>query len=336
MSLFKNASIAMLLFIGPMISNAQYRLTIQSPLANPEPKWSPDGEQIVFKYKVQGIDQIFIMNKDGSHLAQVLKTPEEQSDPSFSPDGNKILFLMKDQGRTQVCVMNKDGSEARNLTNSSFNEYSPRWSPTGDKIVFHSTRDNTAQIYIMNADGSDPLRLTRPEYNHSFPVWSPDGKKIVCNSIIAPKYLNSIIYLDGDSSVLFKPDEDLQYRLDCFSPDSKKILYHSIDHYSHEKFSDLFIYDMETQTSKKFKSNVEGLNVPRFINEDTIMYYEARDLMVMSITTGKKTRIASDVMSAIISPDKNTIVFVHADKYSDICIIGKDGKGFKNLTNNKN
>lgn len=335
MTLFKNASIAMLLFIGPLISDAQYRLTISTPLQNPEPKWSPDGEQIVFKYKVQGIDQLFIMNADGSHLAQVLKTPEGQSDASFSPDGKKILFLMRDQEKSQVCVMNKDGSEATNLTNSGYNEYSPHWSPGGDKIIFHSTRENTAQIYIMNADGSNPRSLTRPEYNNSYPIWSPDGRKIICSSIREPRKLNSIIYLDGDSSALFKPEEDLQYRLDCFTPDSKRIIYHSIELYGRVPFSDMFIYDMETGSSKKIKSNIERLAGPRFVNEDTIIYYESRDLMMMNINTGKKTKIVSDVLTAVISPDKNTIVFVRADKYSDICIIGKDGKGFKNLTNNK-
>jgi hypothetical protein len=98
----------------------------------------------------------------------------------------------------------------------------------------------------------------------------------------------------------------------------------------------LFIYDVETGSSKKIKSNIERLVSPRFVNEDTIIYYESRDLMMLNINTGKKTRIVSDVLTAVISPDKNTIVFVRADKYSDICIIGKDGKGFKNLTNNKN
>jgi hypothetical protein len=97
-------------------------------------------------------------------------------------------------------------------------------------------------------------------------------------------------------------------------------------------FSDLFLYDIETKSSKKIKSDIESLNSLQFLNEDTILYVSDAQLYLLNIRNGKKSKIAKDVLSAVASPDTNTILYIHYDKYSDICTIKKDGSGFKNLT----
>jgi TolB protein len=79
-----------------------------------EPKWSPDGEQIVFISSREGNREIYLMNKDGSDIKRLTNTFASESNPCFSPDGSKILFRSNRDGVNQIYIMNKDGSGQTN------------------------------------------------------------------------------------------------------------------------------------------------------------------------------------------------------------------------------
>ncbi len=81
-----------------------------------EPSWSPDGSQIAFVDFVDGRQEIFVMNADGS--ARTRLTSNGDLSPSWSPDGRQIAFTSNRDGNYDLYVMNGDGSGQTPLTNS--------------------------------------------------------------------------------------------------------------------------------------------------------------------------------------------------------------------------
>ena len=129
------------------------------------PWFSPDGSQIVFRGRAitetkeladytslltEGLWrpttlEIFVMNRDGSHLRQVTKLGGANFAPAWHPDGKRIIFAsnIKDpKGRNfDLFMINLDGTGLEQITvNSSFDGF-PMFSPDGRKLVFGSNRN---------------------------------------------------------------------------------------------------------------------------------------------------------------------------------------------------
>ncbi|MFQ6608342.1 MAG: DPP IV N-terminal domain-containing protein [Fidelibacterota bacterium] len=98
---------------------------------NRYPKYSPDGEKIVFVSNAQ----IWVMDSDGSNLIQI--TTEGGLYPSWSPDGSQIVYLrysfptvcefreynLGEKGDGALWIMFADGTNQRQLTFISSGRY---------------------------------------------------------------------------------------------------------------------------------------------------------------------------------------------------------------------
>ena len=109
------------------------------------PAWSPDGSKIAFTSAIDGYNEIYVMNADGSNIIQLTDNSDwDDVSPAWSPDGSKIAFMSdrdRDDDIFEIYVMNADGSNVIQLTNNSDQDGFPAWSPDGSKIAFTSTRD---------------------------------------------------------------------------------------------------------------------------------------------------------------------------------------------------
>jgi len=94
---------------------------------NTSPAWSPKGDKIVFSGR-RGGNQIFIVNPDGSGLAQ-LTSQGNNEDPSFSPDGRYISFVSDRDGVKGIYIMRASGEAQQRITPRAMKAYGPRWSP---------------------------------------------------------------------------------------------------------------------------------------------------------------------------------------------------------------
>jgi len=177
------------------------RLVTDKVLEIAEPAWSPDGGKIAFSAgsgvsvgfsKPSG--DIYVINVDGSGLAQLTRDSGFNGSASWSPDGKQIAFVSDRDGdsKARIWVMNADGSNQRilpnsqNTTSSGFLGGQPAWSPDGKKILFTAYGacggGAAVSIYVTNADGGNSQILTSdPKVCgwYSSPRWSPDGTKIL-------------------------------------------------------------------------------------------------------------------------------------------------------------
>lgn len=104
---------------------------------NESPRFSPDGERILFVSDRSGKKEIYVAHSDGSNQARIAAVGAEEFEPDWSPDGKQITFAATSgSSSSDIYIANIDGSSARSITSSKKLNRAPRWSPKGDEIVF--------------------------------------------------------------------------------------------------------------------------------------------------------------------------------------------------------
>lgn len=159
--------------------------------------WAPGGRRIAFTAEAAGAAprtrDIWVVDADGSHLRQLLKTPRLwEFHVDWSPAGNRIAFTDATGMIFQLYVMNANGTNRRVVTPDwrTLQAISPEWSPDGRRLAFTSFRSEFTdvgqddspprdiEIWVANATGSLRVRLTRNAVTDSGPTWSQDGRRI--------------------------------------------------------------------------------------------------------------------------------------------------------------
>ena len=155
-----------------------------SPGSEIQPKFSPDGREIVFTRLAPGLPntEIFVMSAQGGDPAQLTRTPTGNSDPTWSPDGTQIAFVSaRDHQIPQIFIMRSDGTDVRQITHDTAGKSELAWSPRGNRIAFVRVpaTGGDREIYSIRPNGSGLTDLTRDPNNYDIePAWSPDGTKI--------------------------------------------------------------------------------------------------------------------------------------------------------------
>jgi TolB protein len=153
-------------------------IKVLEPVSNAsvQPSCGPDGMIVFASNRSHSLDQLYIMDSDGSSQRRITNSSMEEFAPSWSPDGRKIVFVGVTKENADIWIVDVDGSNLTRLTTWPSFENSPSWSPDGQNIVFVSDRSGQDDIWIMNADGSNKRRVITQEAG--FPSWSRDGKRI--------------------------------------------------------------------------------------------------------------------------------------------------------------
>jgi TolB protein len=143
------------------------------PTFVPDLGGSSSGGKIVFACYINQIDQICIMNADGSGRRQLTSLPSTAFYPSLSPDGRTVYFSSNQSGTFEIYSIDINGNGLKRLTSGIGALYAPELSPDGSKIVFTNHGNG---IWVMDADGSNPRAITFKD--DIDPTWSPDGSMI--------------------------------------------------------------------------------------------------------------------------------------------------------------
>lgn len=150
-----------------------------------DPAWSPDGTRIAFvSNRRGGIDNLFVMDADGSNVLQLTERAGANSDPTWSSDSTKIAFVSTRTGNSEIFILDLTSEdEPINLTNNEASDSEPAWSPDGTRMAFVSLRDTTTEeVYVLNLQDNSLVNVSNDGAIDSEPTWSPDSAFVLFTS----------------------------------------------------------------------------------------------------------------------------------------------------------
>jgi subtilisin-like proprotein convertase family protein len=156
-------------FSFDLASGTLSNLTPNAGTADEDPKFSPDGQYIVWKRN----GQIWRMNTDGTNPTQLTSGGLEKSGPNYSPDGSHIVYWVgtRADDNEDIWRISADGSsETLLVANASIHDYYPIYRDA-ENILYaraESANSDFDKVYNYNTtSGSSPLLLNQAGANDS-------------------------------------------------------------------------------------------------------------------------------------------------------------------------
>ncbi len=139
------------------------------------PRWTRDGQALIFTSYLKHNPNLYQLNLDGGRLSLLSAEPGLNTGGAMSPDGRRIALTLSKDGNSEIYVMGANRTGLVRLTTEWAIDSSPTWSPDGTQIAFVSSRHGDPHIFVMGADGSNPRRITDKGRYNTTPKWSPRG-----------------------------------------------------------------------------------------------------------------------------------------------------------------
>jgi TolB protein len=160
------------------IETGQREIVTNFPGMSFSPRFSPDGQRVIFSLQRGGNSNLFVMDLRSKSTMRLTDAAVIDTAPSFSPDGAQICFESDRGGKQQVYVMAASGGAAQRISFGDGAYSTPVWSPRGDYIAFTKQTQGRFAIGIMRPDGTGERLLTEGFHNEG-PTWSPNGRVIM-------------------------------------------------------------------------------------------------------------------------------------------------------------
>lgn len=154
-------------------TNARQLTKSEGPDA--DPRFSPDGKQVLYTTLRGGFPEIWLMNRDGSNPQAVTKG----SQGNWAPDGKSIIFIQDNQTFIRDLAANKEHL----VTPKSWERCGvPAFSPDGQRFAVASRHLGNIGIFLLSLDGKESVALQTEEACCT-PQFSKDGKRIICQTV---------------------------------------------------------------------------------------------------------------------------------------------------------
>ncbi len=129
--------------------------------------WAPNGATIALGRPVDGIEELYLVDADGTDPRRLTYALGVRGGISWSPDGSRIAFNCD----TDVCAISTGGT---NLVQLIAGARDALFSPAVDGKIAFLTADS--QLSVMDANGT--VVRVAPGLLASQPTWSPDGRRL--------------------------------------------------------------------------------------------------------------------------------------------------------------
>ncbi len=222
------------------------------------PRWSPDGNRIIYLSDRDGKPQIYLRWMDTGQTTQLTHLQFSPSGIGWSPDGKQVSFLSlvpvppPQIGKLPTAPQGAKWAEPAKIINRLVYRFNGvGYLPSG-----------FTQLFVLPADGGTPRQISQGDYNlagfgfgGSAPVWSPDGKFLILSANRRPdsefEPLDTEVYeysvADGTVKALTHrkgPDN-----APAISPDGQHIAYTGFDD-KYQGYQVTYLYIMNRDGSE--------------------------------------------------------------------------------------
>ena len=199
------------------------------------PRYSPDGEWLVFLSRRHPLFSMHLIRPDGEDERALLPA-DGNLEPAFSQDGHSVAYrsyIGGDDPDGEIMIASVADESSRRLTENGVEDGYPAYSADGRNLFFHRTVGDYRQIFILDLDTGAEIQLTQGDFNNWHAHPSPDGRRIVYDG---DRHGNRDIYTMDLAShhVTQLTNDPGRDGYPKFSPDGRRIAFHSDRHGSME------------------------------------------------------------------------------------------------------
>jgi serine/threonine protein kinase len=270
-----------------------------TPSVTPSPRpTAAHGGRIAFTCSRGDYNQLCLINRDGSDLAQLTNMEASNYYPVFTRDGESLLFASNRNGAFDLYLLAFGKKDLIQITQNVGNVVSPSYSPDGRQIVFaNRVGDNPTAVWMVNADGLNPRLIYTGKGDIVAAAWSPLGDRIAYAMTVGVPLEYEIFTMDTNGKNHARLTQNLQGvggSLD-WSPDGSHLLIHA------GAYDDKDIFILDARTGDTVQITDGGNNAGAAYSPDGkyIVFNSLRnegqaDLYVMRADGTNQTQLTND------------------------------------------
>ncbi len=125
------------------------------------PCFSKDGKRLIFVGNRNGLDDVFIMDRQTKMITNLTNDPDDDKNPRLSPDGTELVYSSKRDGFFKVFALNIETMEKTQLTSGLGNDIQPSYSQDMSRVYFSSDRfEDIYNVYSLVSDTGEMFQYT--------------------------------------------------------------------------------------------------------------------------------------------------------------------------------
>jgi Tol biopolymer transport system component len=251
-----------------------------------DPQWSPDGQSVAFAgmNESSGFPELFVLDIKTGVGRQLTKNAFSDKEPVFTPDGKRLLYTSDESplpdaafGILHVASIAVSGGKPQFFTEDECSSIHPMISADGKSVLLIKVSDNSGKhsLWEYGLDGKPRRDLTGLKFARirDYVPIGPGGATVLWAQEEAEQQEDIYVLDPKSGQVRELPEPDLPKRSPTVSPDGKLIAFVGAARFG----SQLFVYDVETNTIKQLTFKPANTHSPRFISNTEILFGSDRE-----------------------------------------------------------